>query len=91
MGEEVDFSKCILVDRVKLNKLKKAVEILRASNAFYASTDSWESSGCGERLQVINDSEPVEFRDKMCTSKTIYFGGRCARQAEAKVKEVLGE
>ena len=74
----------------EIQKLKKAVEILRASNAFYAASRNWVTSGYSQDY-ATNWKDKIISTDRYQKSKAFVRGGKRARQAEAKVKEILGE
>lgn len=73
-------------EKAKSRDYKKAIEILRASNAFYADKDNWyddrieEDDIDAELEQGVDVNEIWEF-----------YGGKTARQAETEVKELLNE
>jgi hypothetical protein len=65
-------------------RLKKAVDILMESNSFYANKDNWKKSH-----QVMRCLTHPSDRDRVNHQNVV--GGKKARQAEALVKEILGE
>jgi pyridoxine 5'-phosphate synthase PdxJ len=70
----------------QITTLKKAVEILRASNLYYADKDNWEFAvdEHDDWVASIKRADAIE-------THTGAYGGFKARQAEAKVKEILGD
>jgi hypothetical protein len=72
-----------------IEKLQKALDILRESNSFYADDKNWydgeEPYHCTEIS--LGDTEPYNFGEL----KSDYCAGKKARQAEQAVKDIMGE
>lgn len=85
------------ISRLKeeLKIYKEVVKVLRESNSFYANERNWvdrddyevtHKSSCDDKIAIRDDKSLTPI-----ASIRPYFGGKRARQAEKKVKELLSD